>query len=59
MNARYKSVYSRLESDEEFRRRLDAADKLYGEGRYYCSDKLDEWVWEKHQMQRRIVEDVC
>lgn len=53
---KYVSVYKRMETDDEFRRRLRAAwrdvEWFMGGGK-----ALDDMAWDKCKMQRRIVED--
>lgn len=54
---KYIAVFKRLEKDAEFRNRIRREMKVdvstSREGK-----ALDDWAWEAHKMQRRIIEDV-
>lgn len=47
-------VFKRLETDEEFRKRIEAAK---GYVPHYTGQLLDDDAWKYYRMQRRIVED--
>ena len=49
-------VFKRLETDREFRARVNASDHAYV-SEYTSGKALDDIAWDHYRMQRRIIED--
>lgn len=50
-------VFKRLETDVEFRARINALPHGYVSG-YHTGKSLDDVVWNDYRLQRKIIEDM-